>query len=113
MQQLLPFHPDGVFAANDNMALGALQAMREVGLRVPDDVALVGFDDVPFAATTVPALTTIRQPIQQAGQIATELLLELVDDPQHAPRQFILPTELVVRVSCGFETLVVPHALSG
>ena len=103
MQQLLPYAPDAVFAGNDLMALGALQALREAGRRVPEDLALVGFDDVPFAASTVPALTTVRQPIQQAGQLSAEMLIDLIENPQLAPQQLVLPTELVIRASCGFE----------
>ena len=94
---------NAVFAGNDLMALGALQALREAGRRVPEDLALVGFDDVPFAASTVPALTTVRQPIQQAGQLSAEMLIDLIENPQLAPQQLVLPTELVIRASCGFE----------
>jgi LacI family transcriptional regulator len=102
MQQLLPQQPDAVFAANDGMALGALRAISQAGLRVPDDIALVGFDDVPFAAQCTPPLTTIRQPIEQAGAMAVEILIDLIENPGLAPKRIVLPTELVVRQSCGF-----------
>ena len=105
MQKLLPHRPDAVFAANDNMALGALRAIREAGLRVPEDIALVGFDDVPFAAGTDPALTTIRQPIQRAGSVAAETLVALIGDRELPPRRIVLPTELVIRASSGYGQL--------
>jgi LacI family transcriptional regulator len=101
MQQLLPQLPDAVFIASDTMALGAMRALREAGKRIPDDVALVGFDDMPFAARTDPPLTTVRQPIQRAGFVAAETLFDLITEQDGAPRRVILPTELVIRESCG------------
>jgi LacI family transcriptional regulator len=101
MQQLLPQRPEAVFAANDAMALGALRAIRDAGLRVPQDISLVGFDDIPLVALTDPALTTVRQPLHGVGRVAVESLIELIDQPQAAPRQTLLPTELVIRSSCG------------
>ncbi len=101
MQQLLPRQPDAVFAASDAMAVGALRALREAGLRVPEDVALVGFDDLPFAARTEPPLTTVRQPIHRMGTMTVETLIELIELPASSPYHLILPTELVVRASCG------------
>jgi LacI family transcriptional regulator len=101
MRQLLPQSPDAVFVASDAMALGALRALREAGRRVPHDVALVSFDDMPFAAHTDPPLTTVRQPIQRAGVVAAELLMDIVSSEDEQPRRVILPTELVIRDSCG------------
>jgi LacI family transcriptional regulator len=101
MQQLLPRRPDALFVASDTMAIGALRAIHDAGLRVPDDLALVGFDDTPLAARADPPLTVIRQPARQLGQIAVEILLESIDDPEAAPQCIVLPTELVVRASCG------------
>ena len=101
MQQLLPQHPDAVFVASDWMALGAMRALREVGVRVPEDIALVGFDDIPLASQTMPPLTTIRQQILQMGALASQVLLDLLDNPGSLPVQKILPTELVVRASSG------------
>jgi LacI family transcriptional regulator len=88
------------------MAMGALKTLREVGLQVPQDVALVGFDDVPIASLVEPALTTVRQPIDRLGWMATEVLLSLIEDSpeseDEAPtHRIILPTELVVRASCS------------
>jgi len=101
LQQLLPRCPDAVFIANDAMALGALRAIRETGRRVPQDIALVGFDDAPWAAHAEPPLTTVRQPLQRLGGMAVEVLTELIEDPDSAPYRVALPTELVIRSSCG------------
>lgn len=100
-QALLRHRPDAIFAASDAMALGAMRAVREHGLRIPDDIALVGFDDMPFAARTDPPLTTVRQPIQRMGAAAAEALIDLIEHPESEPRRIILPIELVVRTSCG------------
>ena len=99
MQKLLPLKPQAVFVASDTMAIGALRATRAAGLRVPTDLAIVGYDDMPFAANTDPPLTTVRQPIQRAGVAAAETLIDLIQDPDSRPRRFILPTELVIRAS--------------
>ncbi len=101
MQQLLPRQPDAIFAASDAMAMGALRALREAGLRVPEDVALIGFDDLPFAARAEPPLTTVRQPTHRMGAMTVETLIELIEQPPSSPYHLILPTELVVRASCG------------
>jgi LacI family transcriptional regulator len=101
MQRLLPAHPDAVFAASDAMAIGALRALRDAGRRVPEDVAVVGFDDMPFAERAEPPLTTMRQPVLRTGVVATETLIELIEDPQAQPRRILMPTDLIVRDSCG------------
>ena len=101
MRQLLPHRPDAVFAASDIMAIAAMRAIHESGLRVPDDVAVVGFDDIGPAARVTPALTTVRQPVHQSGIVAAETLLDVIDHPEHAPRHVLLPTEIVIRASCG------------
>ena len=87
---------DGVFVANDLMALGALQAAAERGRRVPDDLAVIGFDDIPLAATSAPPLTTVRQPMAEMGRALAGRLLDLVGggDP---PEPLIVPTEIVLR----------------
>lgn len=100
----LEMPPDAVFAASDMMAIGALKAMRAAGLRVPQDVALVGFDDIPLAALVDPPLTTVRQSISDLGYTAATLLFEeLESEDSESPQRMILPTELVVRSSCGHE----------
>jgi LacI family transcriptional regulator len=68
---------------------------------VPEDVAVVGFDDMPVATRSEPRLTTIRQPIFRSGALAAETLLDLLDNPATGPRRIVLPVELVVRESCG------------
>jgi len=100
MRRLLERDPavDGVFAANDQMAMGALLALAEAGRRVPDDVAVVGFDDDRYAATTVPALTTVRQPSSKMGAEMALKLVALIEGKPVEP-ETILPTELVVRAS--------------
>lgn len=103
-QQLLPRHPDAIFVASDTMATGALRALREANRRVPQDVALAGFDDMPFAAHTDPPLTTVRQTIHRAGLAAVETLVDLVTHPGSPTRRIILPTELVIRASTGSRT---------
>src|SRR5947207_1041865 len=74
--------PNAIFAASDQMAYGALQAAEEYGLRVPEDLSLIGFDDIPLSAHTRPALTTVRQPFHSIGQRAIELLLSLLESPR-------------------------------
>jgi DNA-binding LacI/PurR family transcriptional regulator len=101
MRVLLGRRPelDAVFAGNDAMAVGALRVLREAGRHVPDDVAVVGFDDAPFAATSEPALTTVNQPTEEVGRRLARMLLEQIEDPGREPVPVILPTTLVVRKS--------------
>jgi DNA-binding LacI/PurR family transcriptional regulator len=100
MRQLLDAAPglDAVVVANDLMALGALQALSEQGRRVPDDVAVVGFDDIPLAGAAAPPLTTVRQPMADMGRAIATALLEMVD--ARVPRPpLVLPTEIGRRAS--------------
>ncbi|WP_173405665.1 MULTISPECIES: LacI family DNA-binding transcriptional regulator [Streptomycetaceae] len=101
MRLLLERRPevDAVFAASDLMAAGALRALREAGRRVPDDVALVGFDDSAVARHTEPPLTSVRQPIHAMGSTMARVLLDEIADRSAARRQVVLSTELVVRES--------------
>lgn len=99
MRQLLPAQPDAVFVTSDTMALGALKTLRAHNLRVPEDVAIVGYDDLPPAVQADPPLTTVHQPIEKTGELAVETLLQLVDNPERPPRQVKLPNRLVVRAS--------------
>ena len=99
MQKLLPLRPDAVFCASDTMAQGAMRVIRAAGLRIPHDVGVAGYDDMPFAANLEPPLTTVRQPIEQMGQEAVKLLLEMLSAPEDTPRRVVLPTELVIRES--------------
>jgi len=90
-----------VAAANDLMAIGAMEALRHAGRLVPEDVAVVGFDDITFASLVSPPLTTVAQPKYRMGQMAMARLLELMDRRDGGPRQTVLPARLVVRESCG------------
>ena len=87
--------------ANNLMTLGALQAIHERGVRIPEDLAVVGFDDMPWATSLRPPLTAVAQPAEELGRIAAQLLLERLDDPKRTVRQVVLPTRLMVRASCG------------
>jgi signal transduction histidine kinase len=91
---------EAVVAANDPMALGALEALQARGIRVPGDVAVVGFDDIAEARLATPPLTTVRQPLHEQGRRAAEMVLALLAG-EEVPKQVTLPTELVVRQSCG------------
>lgn len=99
MARLLPAQPDAVFVTSDTMALGALRTLREHGLRVPQDVAVVGYDDLPPAIQADPQLTTIRQPIEQTGQLAVDTLLQIIETPERPLRQVKLSNELIIRAS--------------
>ncbi|MFG1700052.1 LacI family DNA-binding transcriptional regulator [Nonomuraea sp. NPDC049309] len=100
MKELLERTPDidAVFVASDLMAAGALAALRAAGRRVPDDVAVGGFDDSPVAVSTHPPLTTIRQPLAETAKETVRLLLALIDGAEHVD-PVVLPTELVIRES--------------
>lgn len=93
--------PTAVFAANDSSAIQTLEVARSLGLSVPQDLSVIGFDNVPESALCDPPLTTIDQSIQQMGFAATELLLRLIEGTDDGPRQITLPTRLVVRQSTG------------
>jgi LacI family transcriptional regulator len=99
----LPEPPDAIVAASDMMATGAIVAIEEAGLRVPEDIAVVGYDDSPFAATMWPALTTVRQDALGLGMAAAESVLAMLDNPEDPPPTVIFPTELIIRESCGIE----------
>ena len=94
--------PDAVFAANDMMAIGCLAALGAAGLRVPQDISLGGFDDIPIARYVAPTLTTIRVPIAELGTRALDALAKAVEKPETKPGPpVVMPVELVVRRSCG------------
>lgn len=101
MKRLLPVRPEAVFAASDQLALGAWRAIREAGLRVPHDIALVGFDDLLPAGAGQPQLTTIRQSIVRMGREAVNVLLDIIENGPTPQRRVIFDTELVIRESCG------------
>jgi LacI family transcriptional regulator len=94
--------PTAVFAANDSMAIGALSALRVGGLRVPDDIAVTGFDDIPMARYVDPPLTSVHVDISALGERAAHRLLEAMSEPEGgATSDEILPATLVIRASCG------------
>jgi LacI family transcriptional regulator len=110
--------PTAIFAANDQTAFGVIDVAAQYGVRIPDDMALIGFDDMPIAAFTKPGLTTIRQPHREMGELACELLLSMIDPRSYPLKRkietfsgtgegdsknlrILLPTKLVVRESCG------------
>jgi LacI family transcriptional regulator len=92
--------PTAIFASNDVMAMGVMDAARNRGLRIPDDISILGFDDIPQAQNVRPALTTVRQPMEKMGRVAAQMLLDLLSDPQKDVSRVELPTELIVRDSC-------------
>jgi LacI family transcriptional regulator len=128
----LPDRPTAIFAANDQMAYGVLTVAKERGLHLPGDLAVIGFDDTMLSAHTNPALTTVKQPFEEMGKSAAELLLALVDAPRALesawhdrmahlararsgagadPMHVLLPTELVIRESTGTHARVPADAL--
>ncbi len=91
---------DAVFSGDDDSAVGILQALRQAGRQVPEEIAVVGFDDQVFASTITPPLTTVRAPTEQVGWEAVQILVRLIRGENVGPR-LVLPTELVIRESCG------------
>jgi DNA-binding LacI/PurR family transcriptional regulator len=103
IRRILEARPDvdAVFAASDLMAAGAVQALRAAGRRMPEDVAVVGYDDSPIATTTDPPLSSVRQPIEEMGREMTRLLIEVMAAKRPVAKRVLLGTELVVRESSG------------
>ena len=102
-QQILALRPrpTAVFAANDSMAIGAFSAFREEGLHVPEDIALVGFDDIPIARFLTPPLTTVRVEIAELGRRAVNHVVGALESGDGAKKRDVIKTTLVVRESCG------------
>ncbi len=90
-----------IFAQNDRMAVGAIRALREAGRRVPDDISVIGFDDIPLASYFDPPLTTLRQPMEESGRQAVRLLIEAIQSPDHPPKQILTRARLIERASCA------------
>ena len=97
----LPEPPTAIFASNDVMAMGAMDAVRNRGLRIPEDISIIGFDDIPQASLIHPALTTINQPLEKMGRVATQMLLDLLQKSERVADRMELPTQLIVRDSCS------------
>jgi LacI family transcriptional regulator len=93
--------PHAVVCGNDEMAIGALSVLRAAKLRVPGDVAVTGFDDIALARHLRPALTTVHQPMRDLGERAVRMLLDRVNQPAAPLSKAVLPTQLIVRRSCG------------
>jgi Periplasmic binding protein-like domain len=93
--------PDAIICANDQMAIGVVRTLTAQGVRVPADIAVVGFDDIFPASLTEPPLTTVHQPMRKVGERGCDRLIELISDPASRPRVELLPAELVLRSSCG------------
>jgi LacI family transcriptional regulator len=94
--------PTAIFAANDSMAIGALSALREAGIRIPEEISVAGFDDITLAHYMDPPLSSVKVPISKLGAIAVEMLLEgIASKGKHKPRRERVSTELVIRRSTG------------
>jgi len=89
-----------VFVASDNVAMGAKSALREAGLRIPEDISLVGFDDIPWAQYADPPLTTVRIDAQELARRACQVLMDLMQGKELESKHQIVDTQLVVRKSC-------------
>jgi LacI family transcriptional regulator len=92
--------PTAIFASNDVSAFGVMEAVRNHGLRIPDDISILGFDDIPQAAQVYPSLTTVRQPLAEMGRAAAQLLFRYINEPDAAIQRIELPTKLIIRQSC-------------
>lgn len=97
----LPERPTAVICCSDMSAVGAMEAIRDYGLSVPEDLSVIGFDDIEIASYVQPPLTTVRQDMITIGKRVIELLDELIMDEQLTPPEAIIPTELIIRGSCG------------
>ena len=93
--------PTALFCTKDEMAFGAIECVRQHGLRIPEDVSVVGFDDIPFARYTDPPLTTVAQPMHDIGKTAVKLLFDVIDGQSDVPLSVVLPHQLVVRGTTG------------
>jgi LacI family transcriptional regulator len=96
----LPNRPTAIFCANDQSALGTYQAAQEIGLSIPDDLSVIGFDNIPEAALADPPLTTIDQSIREMGMIATEMLVKLIQGEPLKSKTLQTSTRLILRDSC-------------
>jgi hypothetical protein len=99
----LPEPPTALFSSNDTMVAGVMRAVQERGLKVPDDLAVVGFDDLPQTTMIYPELTTIRQPCVEMGACAAEMLIRQLEEHTQEPAHIIFSTTLIIRDSCGMK----------
>jgi DNA-binding LacI/PurR family transcriptional regulator len=100
--QLISDHPEitAIFAATDEIAIGTLTAIWQLGLKVPEDISVIGFDDISLASLITPPLTTIRQPMAEISRAVVEMAIDMVENPHNERTDVVLPTELVIRKSC-------------
>jgi LacI family transcriptional regulator len=114
MQRLLSLssRPMAVFAASNLLTLGALQAIHEANLAIPSEIAIVGFDDMSWAMSLRPPLTTVAQPATEVGRTSAELLLQRIRTPDQPRKQIMLETRLIIRASCGSPPAIVGKAVS-
>ena len=96
----LPRPPTAIFASNDVSAFGVMEAVRHYGLRIPEDISVVGFDNIPQASHVYPPLTTVQQPLEEMGRVATQILLKRIENPDLPGERIVLPTQLIIRESC-------------
>ncbi len=92
--------PTAIFACNDEMALGAESAIYRMGLKIPDDISLIGFDDIPIISELSVPLTTIRQSVEEIGRIAVSVLIQIIEKKHKEKKVYEVATELVIRNSC-------------
>ena len=98
---LLKDRPTGLFVHNDLAAIGAMKAIKEVGLKVPDDISLIGFDNIKEGEYSEVPLTTVDQPKEEIGKKLVEVLLERIESLERPLRQIVLQTKLIIRDSCS------------
>jgi len=98
-------YPSACFCANDGMAIGALLALHQADIAVPEEVAIIGFDDLPTSKYAYPPLTTVHQPIREKGEKAADMLIDQVEGKNEAVQHVELPGKLVVRASCGAKSV--------
>ncbi|HEV8194056.1 MAG TPA: substrate-binding domain-containing protein, partial [Ktedonobacterales bacterium] len=92
--------PTAIFASNDVSAFGTMEAIHNRGLRIPEDISVMGFDDIPQTAQVHPTLTTVRQPLAEMGRAAAQLLFTYINEPDASVKRIELPTTLSIRESC-------------
>lgn len=93
--------PSAIFCMNDEMAIGAIQTFKTQGFRVPEDISVTGFDDIPYARYCDPALTTIAQPTEEMGKMAMDMLLRIINNEPLTQQDCVLPSEFIIRKSTG------------
>jgi LacI family repressor for deo operon, udp, cdd, tsx, nupC, and nupG len=93
--------PTAIFSMNDEMAIGAMQTLKNQGIRIPEDISVTGFDDIAYAKYSDPSLTTISQPAEEMGKMAMDMLLKVIEGEPLSQRECVLPTEFIIRKSTG------------